>query len=201
MEIGEVLTRQRRERDLGLAVHDAEDAPAADSASAARRDAFRRLVDLHLDRYYRLAAVILGDAVVAQDAVHDAFVQAWRKWDSLREPARFEAWFGRIVVNTCRNLQQRERRRVARDISECTGLRAPDSLSTVPDQLVIREAFRRLKPEDRTILALRYYLDLKVDDIAVVMGLRSRAAASRLHRALERLRLVLEEDATKDAVA
>jgi RNA polymerase sigma-70 factor (ECF subfamily) len=201
MEISEVLTRHRRERELGTAVSGGEDAPPIEAASAARRDAFRRLVDLHLDRYYRLAAVILGDAVLAQDAVHDAFLQAWRKWDSLRDPARFEAWFGRIVVNTCRNQQQRERRRAAHDISECTGLRAPDGLSPVPDQLVVREAFHRLKPEDRTVLALRYYLDLKVDDIAVVMGLRSRAAASRLHRALERLRLVLEEDATKEAVA
>ena len=195
-----MLTRHRRERELGTAVSGGGDAPAIESASAARRDAFRRLVDLHLDRYYRLAAVILGDAVAAQDAVHDAFVQAWRKWDSLRDPARFEAWFGRIVVNTCRNQQQRERRRVARDISECTGLPAPDSLSPVPDQLVVREAFHRLKPEDRTILALRYYLDLKVDDIAVAMGLRPRAAASRLHRALERLRRVLDEEPSTEVV-
>lgn len=196
-----MLTRHGRELELGSAASDGDNAPAIESARATQRDAFRRLVDLHLDRYYRLAAVILGDAVLAQDAVHDAFLQAWRKWDSLRDPARFEAWFGRIVVNTCRNQQQRERRRAAHDISACTGLRAPDGLSPVPDQLVVREAFHRLKPEDRTVLALRYYLDLKVDDIAAVMGLRSRAAASRLHRALERLRLVLEEDATKEAVA
>ena len=196
-----MLTRHRPELEHGSAVSDGEEAATIESARAARRDAFRRLVDLHLDRYYRLAAVILGDAVAAQDAVHDAFLQAWRKWDSLRDPARFEAWFGRIVVNTCRNQQQRERRRATRDITECTGLRAPDRLSPVPDQLVVREAFQRLKREDRTVLALRYYLDLKVDDIGVVMGLRSRAAASRLHRALERLRLVLEEDAAKEAVA
>ena len=67
-----------------------------------RAAAFTRLADEHLDRAYRLARAILRDEAEAQDAAHDAFVQAWRKWDTLRDPARFEPWFDRILVNTRR---------------------------------------------------------------------------------------------------
>ena len=73
------------------------------SASGARDAAFVRLADEHLDKAYRLARAILRDPVEAQDATHDAFVQAWRKWGTLRDPERFEPWFDRILVNTCRD--------------------------------------------------------------------------------------------------
>ena len=68
-----------------------------------RAGAFRALADRHLDAAYRLAHAILRDPTEAQDATHDAFVTAWRSWDSLRDTTKFEPWFDRIVVNTCRN--------------------------------------------------------------------------------------------------
>ena len=64
-----------------------------------QRAAFAELADHHLAGAYRLAGVILGDPVEAQDATHDAVVAAWRRYGSLRDPARFEAWFQRILVN------------------------------------------------------------------------------------------------------
>src|SRR5262245_14422274 len=75
--------------------------PARSGAGSDRAAAFVRLADAHLDRAYGLARAILRDPVEAQDATHDAFVRAWRSWPSLRDPDRFEAWFDRILVNTC----------------------------------------------------------------------------------------------------
>jgi RNA polymerase sigma-70 factor (ECF subfamily) len=175
-----------------LAAHVGEDAD--------RAAAFRRLADLQLDRSYRLAAVILGDPLEAQDAVHDAFVTAWRKWDSLRDPSRFEAWFGRIVVNTCRNRLRRAHRWQLRDISDEQGLLADDTIAPVADRVVVRRALDGLKPDDRIILALRYYRDMKVDDIAAALGIHPRAVSSRLHRALERPRHSLDESDQREAV-
>ncbi len=70
---------------------------------ASRADAFRALADRHLDASYRLAYLILGERADAEDATHDAFVTAWAKWSTLRDPLLFEHWFDRILVNTCRN--------------------------------------------------------------------------------------------------
>ena len=55
--------------------------------------------------------MILGDPVEAEDAVHDAAVVAWRGFAGLRDRDRFEAWFGRILVNGCRDRLRRRRRR------------------------------------------------------------------------------------------
>jgi DNA-directed RNA polymerase specialized sigma24 family protein len=73
-------------------------------------DAFEALSDRSLDDAYRLATVILRDPIEAQDVVHDAVLVGWRKFGSLRDPSRFDAWFGRIVLNLCRD-RLRERRR------------------------------------------------------------------------------------------
>ncbi len=142
---------------------------------------------------------MLGDGTEAQDAVHDAFVTAWRKFGSLRDHGRFEAWFDRIVVNTCRDRLRHSRRLVIHDLSSQPDIAGGDPTASVPDELVIRRALEQLKPDDRVVLALRFYRDMKVDDIVAAMDIRPRAATSRLHRALERLRSVLDEDSVEVA--
>ncbi len=183
----DVLGNQLRDTAAGGA-HDAT------SDRVGREMAFHRLVDEHLDRAYRLAAVVLHDNTEAQDAVHDAFMTAWRKFDSLRDANRFEAWFDRIVVNTCRDRLRHAHRLQVRDIAGGPEIVAADPTAAVPDALVMRRALGRLKPDDRIVLALRFYRDMKVDDIASALDIRPRAAGSRLHRALERLRHILDED-------
>jgi hypothetical protein len=65
--------------------------PTEGEQSEKRAAAFARLAEDHLDASYRLARAILRDAAEAQDATHDAYVQAWRKWSTLRDQTRFEA--------------------------------------------------------------------------------------------------------------
>ena len=186
----DVLDRQHR-RPVS------EEAPRVVTDEHARLErelAFHRLADRHLERSYRLATVVLDSVTESQDAVHDAFVIAWRKYDTLRDPDRLEAWFDRIVVNTCRDRMRRNHRFQVADISARPDIAGGDPTAAVPDELLIGRALGRLPPDDRIVLALRFYRDMKVDDIAAAMDIRPRAAASRLHRALERLRRILEQD-------
>jgi len=77
-----------------------------------RARVFAELVDRRaLDRAYRYATLMLGNRTDAEDATHDAALTSWRKFGELRDPARFEAWFGRILVNECRD-RLRSRRRL-----------------------------------------------------------------------------------------
>jgi RNA polymerase sigma-70 factor, ECF subfamily len=164
----------------------------ANVPDAARRDAaFVRLADEHLDRAYRLARAILRDPTEAQDATHDAFVQAWRKWATLRDPSRFEPWFDRILVNTCRN-RLRSKRRQATDISAEVALVTGDHAGHADDRHVLGAAIETLSPDDRVVVALRFYRDLRVDDIAIRLGVPAGTVKSRLHRALQRLHDVIE---------
>ena len=158
-----------------------------------RSAAFQRLADENIGAAYRLANAILRSPNDAEDAVHDAFVTAWEHWSSLRDESRFEAWFGRIVVNTCRNRLRRTSRWGLTDISTHVGLATPDASGAVHDREQVVEALNRLKPDDRIVLALRYYRDLRVEDIADLLGIPPGTATSRLRTAHARLRAILDD--------
>jgi len=159
----------------------------------ARAAAFARLADERIDRSYHLARAILGDATEAQDATHDAFVQAWRRWDTLREPARFEQWFDRILVNACRD-RLRARSRQATDISVEVGLATGDHAARADDQTALDAAIATLSPDHQVVVALRYYRDLAIEDIASRLRIPSGTVQSRLHYALKRLHAALGAD-------
>lgn len=177
------------------------DRPVTEARSDARRNhavdrdsSFQRLCDEHLDASYRLARVILGDRAEAEDAVHDAVVTAWTKWSSLRDPERFDAWFHRIVVNTCLNpLRKRSRRREG-PIDAAPPPTMPDATGEIHERERMSRAFQALEPDHRIVLALRYYRDLPVDDIARLIGVRSFTVKSRLQRTQRRMREILTRD-------
>jgi RNA polymerase sigma-70 factor (sigma-E family) len=152
-----------------------------------RAAAFTELTERHLDASYRLAALLLGNWADAEDATHDAAVLAWQRWPSLRDPDRFEAWFQRILVNVCRD---RMRRRHLRTILPEPGgdLPGPDPFDGSAERAALRQALARLTPEHRTVVVLRFFVDLSVDEIANRTGERAGTVKSRLHYALSSLR-------------
>ena len=154
--------------------------------SSARAAAFVRLADEHLDKAYGLARAILRDSVEAQDATHDAFVQAWRKWETLRDQARFEQWFDRILVNTCRDRLRAPSRRTT-DISAEVAAATGDPFGQTHDRDALGAAIAALSPDHQVVVALRFYRDLTIDDIASRLGIPSGTVQSRLHYALKRL--------------
>lgn len=161
-----------------------------------RADAFRRFADSRLSASYRLARLILRDSTEAEDAVHDAFVTAWTKWSTLRDPDKLQPWFDRIVVNKCRNRLRARSRWVTQSEIRDLPMPSDDPMATVDDRQLVGAAFARLGADDRIVLALRFYRDLQVDDIAVLTDVRPGTVKSRLHRALARLRVIMEEDGT-----
>jgi RNA polymerase sigma-70 factor (ECF subfamily) len=162
-------------------------------SQAARAEAFRTLADRHLDASYRLAHVILGQRAEAEDATHDAFVTAWRQWSTLRDPQLFEHWFDRILVNTCRNRLRHVSRWRIEDLSADLEFVASDAYGPMHDRGLIWPAMARLSSDQRVVVALRFYRDLSIDQIAARMGVRAGTVKSRLHRALRELRAALDQ--------
>jgi len=169
----------------------ADSRPAGVEPTTERARAFLRLADDHLDAAYRLARAILRDSTDAQDATHDAFEQAWRKWSTLRDPARFEPWFDRILVNTCRD-RLRSTRRQATDISVEVAITAGDEFGQAHDRDLLANAIAGLSPDHRVVVALRYYRDLPVEEIASRLGIPAGTVQSRLHYALKRLHAAID---------
>jgi len=162
-----------------------------------RADAFRQLVDLHLDGAYRLAGVILNDRIEAEDAVHDAAIAAWRGFADLRDPTRFDPWFRRILVNECRDrLRDRFRRRavdVSREAVEADHPHIADASDATAARDALGRALVALAPDEQVVVTLRFYADLTVPGIAEMLGIPEGTVKSRLHHAMGRLRRALEE--------
>jgi RNA polymerase sigma-70 factor (ECF subfamily) len=167
--------------------------PRAREAPVTQADAFVRLADRQLDASYRLARAILHDPSEAQDATHDALVQAWRKWPSLRDPSRFDRWFTRILINTCRNRLRRTATHPTGPLSEVVVDHVrEDPFARADDRELLGEAIRRLSPDHRVVVALRFYRDLTTDEIARLLGARAGTVRSRLHYAMKELRSFME---------
>jgi RNA polymerase sigma-70 factor (ECF subfamily) len=170
-----------------------------------REAAFARLVDRDaLDHAYRFATLMLGDREEAEDAAHDAALAAWRHLDELREPEHFEAWFARILSNTCRDrLRARGRVRVIHIAPEAlTGTSASlgDSAEAVALHQALAGALNELPPDQREVVVLRFFFDLSIEQIAARTGARVGTVKSRLHYALRALRGAFDAAARREEI-
>ena len=153
--------------------------------------AFARLLDPLWDPAYRLAFAMLGDREAAEDAVQDAGLNAWRSVGRLRRTTpSLRPWFLTIVANQCRSTRRAPWWRVIRlpNLPD----RAGRSGSGVDDRLDLESALRSLNDQQRLVLALHYYLDLPIDEVALTLGVSPSAAKSRVIRAVRALRPALQ---------
>lgn len=195
--MGEGVTRLRPGSSGSLSVMDGPGVRVGVAVDD-RAIAFRDLMGPALDGAYRRAAVLLANRIEAEDAVHDAAERAWRSRASLRDPGAFEAWFGRILVNVCRD-RLRRRRRVA--IVEAP-VAPPDdedpsstaAMTRIGETERLLDALAGLSPDERIAVVLRYESDLTVPEIARLTGAREGTIKARLHHALRKLRARLEAD-------
>lgn len=145
-----------------------------------------------LDRRFRLAGLLLGNAADAEDATQEAMLRAWRSADSLRDPARVDAWLDGILVNICRD--RLRRRKVVRFISLADGVAGParDQFQAVLDRDEVVRAMRDLDADQRIVVVLHYWGGLTLEGIADRLGWPVGTVKSRLHHALRRMRAALD---------
>lgn len=152
-------------------------------------DAFAELVDGALRRLDAAARLILRDPYLAQDAVQDSLIRAWRDLPGLRDPARFDAWLYRLTVNACLDLVRRRRRRLIEvELFPIDALNVPDHSGALADREVLDGALRRLDPAHRAVVALHYLLGMPLPEVAASLGIPYGTAKSRLHYALTAMR-------------
>ena len=128
------------------------------------RDAFAALVHMTSDRMYALAARILRDNDLAEDALQGALITVWRQLPTLRDPDRFEAWVRRLLVHAC-YAEARRRRSWAANVRvlPVDGPAAPDGLVSIDDRDALDRAFRRLTVEQRAVFVLHHHVGPAAD--------------------------------------
>jgi RNA polymerase sigma-70 factor, ECF subfamily len=159
-------------------------------------DAFATLAGAAIFRLDAAARLILRDPDQAKDAVQETLVRAWRDLPTLRSPDRFDAWLHRLLYRACIDEARRLRRhRVDVELTPIDSPQVGDMTSSINDRDQLDRGFSRLEPEARALIVLHHYLDLPLPEVASVLGIPLGTAKSRLHRALQSMRAVLDADA------
>ena len=166
-----------------------------EQARAGDEEAFASLARGAADRLLAIAFRILRDLGLAEDAVQQALVLAWRELPSLRDVDRFDAWLHRLLVNACYREARRDRRRTTNvRVLAIEGPSAPDTLVSVVDRDQLERGFRRLPHEQRAVFVFHHYLGLTLQEVADHVGVPLGTVKSRLHYATNTLRAALEAD-------
>jgi RNA polymerase sigma-70 factor (ECF subfamily) len=151
--------------------------------------AFDTLVRPLVDPAIRLAYSMLGDRWEAEDATQEAVTRAWRKLHQLRPGMPVRPWFLAIVVNQCRNVRRTRWFKTVR-LADVFQARTDVDL----EKLDLERALERLPGTDRQAIFMHFYLDLTIEEVAVVLGVSPSAARGRIYRACRRLRPGLVEE-------
>jgi len=156
---------------------------------AARGDeaAFTRIVATYHADLLRIARVVCGDIDLASEAAQSAWIVAWRRLGSLREPARLRPWLMAIAANEARQLVRSDARRRVREIVVRDPAATPADFG-VAVRVDLANALGSLDPRDRALVGMRYLAGLESPEIAREFGMTAVGVRSRLSRALDRLR-------------
>jgi len=148
---------------------------------------------------YGLAFRILRDDALAQDAVQEAFLGVWRAAGRFTaERAKPSTWLLTLVHRRAVDLVRREERRRTEQLqpdSEPISSEGPDELELLSERQSIREALRKLPPEQREAIELAYYGGYTQSELAERLGQPLGTIKSRMFTGLARLRETLEESA------
>jgi RNA polymerase sigma-70 factor (ECF subfamily) len=141
---------------------------------------------------FRLAFGLLHDREAAEDAVQDAAIGAWRKLGSLKDGAAIRPWFLTFVANHCRNARRSRWWSVVRlDRLDGAAAGIEDAIVLGAD---VRQAVRELAYEQRLAIVLHHCLDLPLEEVAAITGVRLGTVKSRIHRAAAQLRARLQTE-------
>lgn len=153
--------------------------------------AFEELVSQNQDKLLRTCYLYLRDRQLAEDAVQETFLKAYRSLPAFRGDSSQKTWLTRIAINTCRDLyrsewfQHMDRRVTPEDLPECG---AP--FSSREESLIVE--VMRLPRRLREVTLLYYYHGMDERDIAEALGISRSAVSDRLSRARRKLKGMIE---------
>lgn len=170
-------------------------------ARAGDRAAYGALVRRHSPDLFRLCVRITGDAALAEDAMQEAFVDAWRALPRFEERARFSTWIHRIAVNAALGVRRARAPWGRRLVDDPEG----EQLAAAPDPTpgparlahaadlgaAASAALEQLTPLERTAFVMRHHEGASITEIRAALGGSENSVKQAIFRAVRKLRAAL----------
>jgi RNA polymerase sigma-70 factor, ECF subfamily len=160
--------------------------------------AWEALMRLHQDSVFRLAYLLLGDPDDAEDTAQESFLRAWRNFKRFDSARPLRPWLLSITANLARNRRRSAGRYLAALMrafrAEPASIRVEEKSLQNLEADELWHAVQNLNLADQQIIYLRYFLDLSVNETAQVLQVAEGTVKSRLSRALEKLRKIIQQD-------
>ena len=150
-------------------------------------EAFNLLVRQWEKPIYNFILRMIGDRDEAMDLCQDSFMKAYRELDTLKDLDRFSAWLYRIAHNTCFSKLRKDQGKTFVELQPETRASKP----SVETRLAVEKALQQLPEDQREVVVLKIYQDLKFEEIAAIQGAPVSTVKSRLYMGFEKLRSIL----------
>lgn len=164
------------------------DARILESAIKGDKEAFGQIVDTYYKDAYLFSLSITGNPHDASDVCQDSFIKAYRNLKKLKDKDSLKSWLMKIVSNTSKDIfrgkkiYEPQENELYEDFDE----------ETLHDRLDLFNALKRIKPQYRQVLTLRYLNDLKIEDVANILKLPVNTVKSRIRYALAQAKEAME---------
>ncbi len=141
---------------------------------------------------YRVAKGILKNDADCADAIQEAIIKSYLAIRQLRDSQVFKAWITRIVINQCYDLLKKQRKIILMEAVEIE-----EKMDVPKDYYELSEAMDQLNKEHRIVVALFYYEQFSIEEIAGILDVKEGTVKSRLNRARQKLAELLQLDDRK----
>lgn len=168
--------------------------PVPPATAADPADEVTALYEAHALGLLRLAAIMLGERQAAEDVVQDAFLGLFRRWDALHDHERALAYVRSSVFNGCRTVLRKRTRDREFVLVEPDAESAEARVVLGEEHREVLAALRRLPGRQREAVALRYCLDMPVDQVARAMGVAEGTVKSATSRGIAAITRMLKGD-------
>lgn len=186
VESGRCLGWVRWARKVSRQVDDLSERALISRAIEGDADAYERLLAASTRSASRLAFGLLRDRSLAEDAMQEAALRAWRRLGNLRVGSRFRPWFMGIVANQCKEIRRGHWWQIAQ-IPDSFAAGAVDESSWLEGE-DLRRAIDGLPFDQRVAVLLHFHVDMSVAEVGTALGISTSGVKKRINRALKRLR-------------
>ncbi len=147
------------------------------------------------ESFYRVAYSYVKDTNTALDVIQEAIIKALKNRNTLKNEEYLKTWFYRILINEClMHIRKNKKITYLDNIDECSPIRdESNDIDNFDDMQVLYNAIKKLEPNLKTIIILRFFEDMKIEEIAKVTNTNLNTVKSRLYKALKILRISIED--------